>query len=62
LEIQGPLDIQGSVKSGGSINLDGDFIVKDKIDAYGAITMNGNVSCAYVSHAGTAFSLIHADV
>jgi cytoskeletal protein CcmA (bactofilin family) len=48
LVIQGPLDIQGSVKSGGSIRFDGDFMVKDKIDAYGAITIDGNVSCESV--------------
>lgn len=48
LDIQGPLDIQGSVKSGGSISFAGDFIVKDKIDAYGAIDIDGNVKCESV--------------
>lgn len=44
LSLKGPLDIHGSVKSGGSIDFDGDFFIRDKIDAYGAITINGNVS------------------
>jgi cytoskeletal protein CcmA (bactofilin family) len=44
LTLKGPLEINGSVKSGGSIDFDGDFVVRDKIDAYGAITINGNVS------------------
>lgn len=45
LDLRGPLDIAGSVKSGSSINFDGDFIVRDKIDAYGAINMSGSVRC-----------------
>lgn len=45
LDLYGPLEIVGSVKSGSSINFDGDFIVRDKIDAYGGIAMNGNISC-----------------
>lgn len=45
LDLHGPLEIVGSVKSGSSINFDGDFIVRDKIDAYGGIAMNGSISC-----------------
>lgn len=45
LDLRGPLDIIGSVKSGSNINFDGDFIVREKIDAYGAIDMNGSVRC-----------------
>jgi hypothetical protein len=44
LELQGPLEVAGSVKSGGSITFRGDFIIRDKIDAYGTITMDGSVS------------------
>lgn len=44
IELQGPLQIDGSVKSGGSIVFNGDFMVRDKIDAYGTINMNGNVT------------------
>lgn len=44
IELLGPLQIEGSVKSGGSIVFNGDFMVKKKIDAYGAINMNGNVT------------------
>ncbi|KAI9166686.1 hypothetical protein HJFPF1_02800 [Paramyrothecium foliicola] len=52
LDLQGPLEIEGSVKSGGSINLQGDFVVRDKIDAYGAIHMNGSISCGQVTPSG----------
>jgi cytoskeletal protein CcmA (bactofilin family) len=44
LSLEGPLDVHGSVKSGGSIVFDGDFVIRDKIDAYGAITINGSVT------------------
>ncbi len=47
--LQGPLDIRGSVKSGRSITLNGDFTIDDKMDAYGAIDISGNVNCGYVS-------------
>lgn len=45
LHIEGPLDVQGSVKSGSSITFKGDIVVKDKIDAYGGISIDGNLSC-----------------
>lgn len=45
LDLRGPLEVAGSVRSGRSINLEGDFIIRDKIDAYGDIVMNGSVSC-----------------
>ncbi|KFH49092.1 hypothetical protein ACRE_001290 [Hapsidospora chrysogenum ATCC 11550] len=44
LDLQGPLEIDGHVKSGGSINFVGDFVVKEEIDAYGAISINGSVN------------------
>lgn len=50
------------MKFGGSINFDGDFIVKDKIDVYGVIIMNGNVSCVYVFYVGMVFLFIYVDV
>lgn len=45
LDLHGPLEVAGSVKSGSSINFEGDFIVRDKVDAYGAIAIDGSVSC-----------------
>lgn len=45
LNLRGPLDIAGSVKSGSSISFNGDFIVREKVDAYGAIDMNGSIRC-----------------
>ncbi|CAI4211796.1 unnamed protein product [Parascedosporium putredinis] len=42
---QGPLDVGGSVKSGRSITLTGDFTIEDKMEAYGSIDMHGKVTC-----------------
>jgi cytoskeletal protein CcmA (bactofilin family) len=35
--LQGPLDIVGSVKSGSNVTFNGDFNVREKIEAYGSI-------------------------
>ena len=48
VSLHGPLDVAGSVKSGRSITLNGDFTVEDKIEAYGSIDITGNVNCGYV--------------
>lgn len=45
VSLQGPLDVTGSVKSGRSVTLNGDFTVQDKIEAYGSIDIAGNVNC-----------------
>lgn len=45
ITLNGPLDVVGSVKSGSSINLNNDVIVREKLDAYGAIGLNGNITC-----------------
>jgi cytoskeletal protein CcmA (bactofilin family) len=45
LDLKGPLEVLGSVKSGRGINFEGDVIIRDKIDAYGNIDINGNLSC-----------------
>ncbi|KAH7328564.1 hypothetical protein B0I35DRAFT_417748 [Stachybotrys elegans] len=45
LDLQGPLEIVGSVKSGRGIKFEGDFVIRDKLDAYGSIEINGNLSC-----------------
>lgn len=49
VHLQGPLDVDGSVKSMASIQFDGDFAIRDKIEAYGNIDVNGNLTCVYVS-------------
>jgi cytoskeletal protein CcmA (bactofilin family) len=45
VDLQGPLEVEGSVKSGGNIGFHGDFVVREKIDAYGAIHINGSLNC-----------------
>ena len=45
INLQGPMDIVGSVKSGSNVTFDGDFTVREKIEAYGAIDVNGNLVC-----------------
>lgn len=45
VSLQGPLDVAGSVKSGRSITLSGDFTIDDKMEAYGSIDIHGNVTC-----------------
>ena len=49
LDLVGPQEIVGSVRSGASIAFDGDFIVKGNIDAYGAISVNGSLASQYVT-------------
>lgn len=44
LELRGPLDVAGTVK-GRSLTFEGDFIVSDRIEAYGSIDVNGNMTC-----------------
>ena len=48
IELDGPLQVTGFVKSGGNINLSGDVIISGSLEAYGPLTINGNLSCAYV--------------
>lgn len=43
LELAGPLDVAGTIRAR-NIRFDGDFIVSDTIDAYGAIEINGNMT------------------
>lgn len=44
LNLQGPLDVAGSVR-GRSLTFNGEFIVSDRIEAYGGIDINGNMTC-----------------
>ena len=48
ITLQGPMEVDGCVKSMASIQFDGDFAVRDKIEAYGNIDVNGNLNCMYV--------------
>jgi cytoskeletal protein CcmA (bactofilin family) len=59
LDLRGPLEVLGSVKAGRGINFDGDIIVRDKIDAYGNIDVDGNLSCELVR--GLCCSSEHAN-
>jgi hypothetical protein len=58
LTLVGPLEVHGSVKSGSSINFEGDFIVKGRVDAYGAINMNGSSTIEYDSHRNVPYVFI----
>ncbi|GJC95168.1 hypothetical protein ColKHC_03994 [Colletotrichum higginsianum] len=46
--LQGPLRIAGSVAAGGNATFNGDFDVRDRVEAYGAIEVNGNLVCEWV--------------
>lgn len=48
IELKGPMEVDGSVKSGAGITFSGDFAVRDRIEAYGNIDVNGNLNCKYV--------------
>ncbi|KAL6692565.1 hypothetical protein J3F84DRAFT_351493 [Trichoderma pleuroticola] len=45
INVQGPLEVAGSVQSGRGINFQGSISVRGPIDAYGNITTNGELSC-----------------
>jgi hypothetical protein len=45
VEISGPMEVDGSVKCEGSIAFFGDFSVRDKIEAYGDVNLDGNMTC-----------------
>lgn len=45
IALSGPMDIDGSVKCGGSVAFYGDFSVRDKIEVYGDIDLQGNMTC-----------------
>lgn len=49
LDLRGPMEVDGSVKSMSSVTFRGDFSVKDRIEAYGDVDIQGNLSCGYVS-------------
>lgn len=45
IEIVGPMEVDGSVKSMGAVTFTGDFSVRDRIEAYGDIDVNGSLTC-----------------
>jgi uncharacterized protein (DUF342 family) len=45
LELNGPMEVTGSVRSGGALTFTGDFSVGERIEAYGDIDVNGNMTC-----------------
>ena len=45
LQLKGPMEIAGSVKAGGGITFNGDFTVGERMEAYGNIELNGNMTC-----------------
>lgn len=49
IELKGPMEVDGSVKSGAGVTFNGDFAVRDRIEAYGNIDVNGSLNCKYVT-------------
>lgn len=49
IELMGPMEVDGSVKSMGAVTFTGDFSVRDRIEAYGDIDVNGSLTCRYAS-------------
>jgi hypothetical protein len=47
IEVVGPMEVDGSVKSMGAVTFTGDFSVRDRIEAYGDIDVNGSLTCRY---------------
>lgn len=45
LELNGPMEVNGSVRSGGPVTFTGDFSVRERIEAYGDIDVAGNMTC-----------------
>lgn len=45
IELNGPVEVDGSIKSMGDVALLGDITVRDRIEAYGSITVGGTLSC-----------------
>lgn len=48
IDLKGPMEVDGSVKSGAGVTFSGDFAVRDRIEAYGNINVNGSLTCRYV--------------
>lgn len=42
------MEVDGSVKSGGGVAFSGNFAVRDRIEAYGDISIVGDLRCRYV--------------
>ncbi|KAK4157969.1 hypothetical protein C8A00DRAFT_39680 [Chaetomidium leptoderma] len=45
LDLRGPMEVDGSVKSMESVTFSGDFAVRDRIEAYGNLEVHGNLNC-----------------
>ena len=44
IQLNGPLEVNGSVNSMGAVGFQGDFFVRDRIEAYGDINVDGNLN------------------
>jgi hypothetical protein len=51
------MEVTGNVESERGINLEGEVIISGNLDAYGPLTMNGSISCEYVSPLKTSFAV-----
>lgn len=49
IDLRGPLEVDGSVKSMASIKFDGDFAVRDRVEAYGDVGVHGTLNCRFVT-------------
>ena len=48
IDLRGPMEVDGSVKSMASLTFSGDFWVRDRIEAYGNVDVGGNLTCRFV--------------
>lgn len=48
VDLLGPIYVDGSIKSGSGVNLTSDVMVREKLEAYGAIFINGSLNCGLV--------------
>lgn len=50
VELRGPVEVDGSVKSMATVSFvgGGEFVVRDRIEAYGDVELSGYLSCGYV--------------
>ena len=58
IELVGPMEVDGSVKTMGAVTFTGDFSVRDRIEAYGDIDVNGSLTSRYACSANPYLSVL----
>ena len=61
VELRGPVEVDGSVKSMATVSFvgGGEFVVRDRIEAYGDVELSGYLSCGYVFFFSFFFPLLY---